>query len=110
MYRIPAFPQVMGFADISDMSSTPLSNQNPTVPKPEVDRSNWSTYSERVMNYLTSKGLKRHVMGTACKLVELVKRSGDYYKPGALLPLNDDKLEKHEKEQDEHEQKQASIH
>ena len=48
-------------------------------------------------------------MGTARKLVELVERSGDYYKPGALSPLNDDELEKHEKEQDEYEQKQASV-
>ena len=63
------------------------------------------------MNYLTSKGLKRHVIGTARKLVKLVERSGDYYKPGALSPLNlnNDELEKHEKEQDEYEQKQASV-
>jgi gag-polypeptide of LTR copia-type len=35
--------------------------------------------------------------------------NGDYYKPAALSLLNDDKLEKHEKEQDKYEQKQASV-
>ncbi|KAF8806793.1 hypothetical protein BYT27DRAFT_7223945 [Phlegmacium glaucopus] len=38
-------------------------------------------YAERVMNYLTSKGLKRHVTGTACKPIELVARAGAYYRP-----------------------------
>jgi hypothetical protein len=74
MFRSPAFPQVMGPANISDMSLTPLSNQTLTVPKLEADGSNWSTYSERVM---TSKGLKRHVLGTVCRPVELVERNRD---------------------------------
>ena len=100
----------MGPTDISDMSSTSSSNQIPTVPKLEADGSNWSTYSERVINYLTSKGLKRHVLGTAHKPVKLVERNGDYYKLNATSPLNDDELEKHEKDQDEYEQKQASVH
>ena len=92
------------------MSSTSLSNQIPTVLKLEVDGSNWSTYSERVMNYLTSKGLKRHVLGTAQKPVKLVEKNRDYYKLNATSPLNDDELEKHKKDQDEYEQKQASVH
>jgi hypothetical protein len=99
----------MSPADISDMTSTSSSNQTLTIPKLQVDGLNWSTYSERVMNYLTLKGLKRHVLGTAHRPVELVERDGDYHKPSALSPLNDEELERHEKEQDEYEQKQASV-
>jgi hypothetical protein len=80
MCQSPANPQVMGPADISDMSSTPLSNQTLTVPNLIVDGSNWSMYSERVMNYLTSKGLKRHIQGTACRLADLVERNREYYR------------------------------
>jgi gag-polypeptide of LTR copia-type len=99
----------MGPADISDMSSTPSSNQILTVPNLIVDGSNWSTYSERVMSYLTSKGLKRHVQGTARRPADLVERNGEYYRQGTLSPLNDEELEKHEKEQDKYKQKQASF-
>jgi gag-polypeptide of LTR copia-type len=105
----PAIPQVMGPANISDMSSTPSSNQTLTVPNLIADGSNWSMYSERVMNYLTLKGLKRHLQGTAHRLADLIERNGEYYRQGTLSPLNDEELEKHEKEPDEYEQKQASI-
>jgi gag-polypeptide of LTR copia-type len=100
----------MGPADISDMSSTPLSNQTLTVPNLIADGSNWSTYSERVMNYLTSKGLKRHVQGTVRRPADLVERNREYYRRGTLSPLNDKELKKHEKEQDKYKQKQASVH
>jgi hypothetical protein len=109
MCRSPAIPQVMGPTDISNMSSTPSLNQTLTVLNLIADGSNWSTYSERVMNYLTSKGLKRHIQGTVRKPADLVKRKGEYYRQGTLSPLNDKELEKHKKEQDGYEQKQASI-
>ena len=99
----------MGPADISDMTSTSTTNQGLTIPKLKPDGSNWTTYSERVMNYLTSKGLKRHVLGTARKPVDLEERGGKHYKPDSLTPLKDDEIEKHETEQDEYEQKQASV-
>lgn len=99
----------MGPTDISNMSSTSSSNQTLTVPKLQMDSLNWLMYSERVMDYLMSKGLKRHILGTAHKPVKLVKINGDLYKPGALVPLSDDKLKRHEKEQDNYEQKQASV-
>jgi hypothetical protein len=88
----------MSPADISDMTLTSSSNQTLTIPKLQVDGSNWSTYSERVMNYLTLQGLKKHVLGTAHRLVNLVERDRNYYNPGALSLLNDEELEKHEKE------------
>jgi hypothetical protein len=89
-----AIPQIMGPTDSSDMSSTPLLNQILTVLNLIVDGSNWSTYSERVMNYLTSKGLKRHVQGTVCRPADLIERNGEYYRRGTLSPLNDEELEK----------------
>jgi hypothetical protein len=91
------------------MSSTPLLNQTLTVPKLEADGLNLSMYSERVMNYLTSKGLKRHVLGTVRRPVELVERNRDYFKPRALSLLNDKELERHKKDQDEYKKKQASV-
>ena len=100
----------MGPADISDMSSTSASNATLNIPKLRSDSSNWATYSKCVMNYLTSKGLKRHVLGTARRPAELVERDGDLFKPNSIAPLNDDEVAKHEEEQDTYEQKQASVH
>jgi len=61
------------------------------------------------MNHLMSKGLKRHVLGTAWKLANLIECNRDYYKPNRLALLSDAELEKHKGEQDEYEQKQASV-
>ncbi|KAF8155630.1 hypothetical protein B0H34DRAFT_659656, partial [Crassisporium funariophilum] len=80
-----------------------------TLPKLKEDGSNWITYKERILNTLTSKGLKRHVTGSARKPTELIERSGDYYKPNSLSPLSDDQLEEHEKEVDIYDQKQAQV-
>ena len=85
----------MGPTDISDMSST-TNNQSLSLPKLKGDSSNWATYSERILNYLTSKGFRRHVQGTARKPETLTERSGSFYKFGSLAPLTDDELEKHE--------------
>ena len=79
------------------------------ITKLQADGSNWLTYSERVMKNLTSKGLKRHILGTAWKPAELIECNGSYYKPNGLTPLSDAELEKHEEGQDEYEQKQASV-
>ena len=120
--------EVMGLAnsDISDLSST---NNNPalSLPKLRSDSSNWATYSERVLNYLTSKGYCRHVLGTACKPEELVKCDGKYYRPAStivveskdpgntgkdpepLKPLTDEELEKHEDAVDLYIQLQAAV-
>ena len=97
----PATPQ-----DMSEGSSTQITS----LPKLQPDGSNWTTYQERVLNTLTSKGLKRHVMGTARKPVALSEMNGDYFKPGRLAPLSDEELEKHEQEQDLYDQHQATVH
>ena len=93
-----------------DLSSTSLTNQASAIPKLSADGLNWLSYSERVMNYLTSKGLKRHLLGTTRKPVDLIERDGGYFAPRHLGPLSDAEFEKHEEEQDEYEQKQASVH
>ncbi|KAF8797796.1 hypothetical protein BYT27DRAFT_7218939 [Phlegmacium glaucopus] len=97
----------MGPEDTSDVN--PASSQGLTIPKLQSNGSNWTTYAERVMNYLTSKGLRRHVTGTVRKPIQLVERVGEHYFPGLLAPLNEEELEKHEVEQDEYDQKQASV-
>ena len=98
----------MGPADISDMTSTP---NNPTLSLPKLrgDSSNWATYSERILNYLTSKGFRRHVQGTARKPETLSERNGSYYKSGSLAPLSDEELEKHEDSVDTYDQSQAAV-
>jgi len=100
----------MGPADISDMTSTTSSNQTLTIPKLRADSSNWATYQERILNYLTSKSLKRHVLGTARKPAEIeVKDDGSVHKKGSSTALTEDELEKYEEEVETYEQKQASV-
>ena len=94
--------------DISDMSST-TNNQTLSLPKLKGDSSNWATYSERILNYLTSKGFRRHVQGTARKPEILSERNGSYYKSGSLAPLSDEELEKHEDSVDSYDQSQAAV-
>ena len=98
----------MGPADISDMTSTP---NNPTLSLPKLrgDSSNWATYSERILNYLTSKGFHRHVQGTARKPETPSERNGSHYKSGSLAPLSDEELEKHEDSVDTYDQSQAAV-
>jgi len=93
--------------DISDIATTKRNVL--TIPKLRVDSSNWATYSDRLVNYLTSKSLKRHLLGTARKPVQVITRGGAFYKQGTLAPLTDEELEKHEDEQDDYDQKQASV-
>ena len=92
-----------------DMSES-LSTQITLLPKLQPDGSNWSTYQEWVLNTLTSKGLKRHIMGTAWKLVQLTELNGEYFKPGWFDTLSDEELEKLEQEQDLYDQHQATVH
>ena len=98
----------MGPADISDMSSTP-NNQSLSLPKLKGDSSNWATYSERILNYLTSKGFRRHVQGTARKPELLIESNGAFFKSGSLAPLTDEELEKYEETVDTYDQSQAAV-
>jgi len=95
--------------DITDMSSTSTSIQIASLPKLLSDGSNWPTYQECVLNTLTSKGLKRHVLGTAHKPEVPVEHNGSFYYQNSMNPLTDEELEKNEDEQDSYDQKQAAI-
>ena len=97
----------MGPDDITDMTSS--TNKVLSLPKLRSDSSNWATYSERILNYLTSKGYCRHVLGTVRKPETLDERNGAFYKLHSLAPLSDDELEKHEEETDIYDQKQAAV-
>ena len=79
------------------------------LPKLCSDGSNWSTYQECIPNYITSKGLKRHLLGTARKPVELMERSGSFYKGTNPDPLTEEEIEEHEDEEDKYEQQQATV-
>jgi hypothetical protein len=97
----------MGPDDITDMTSS--TNKALSLPKLRGDSSNWATYSERILNYLTSKGYRRHVLGIARKPEKLDERDGYFYKPRSLAPLSDDELEKHEVTVDLYDQMQAAV-
>jgi hypothetical protein len=87
-----------------------LHNRTPIhAPLKLGNSSNWATYSERILNYITSKGLRRHVQGTERKPEELDNRNGTFYKRHATAPLTDDELEKHEQDQDSYDQMQAAV-
>ena len=98
----------MSPADLSDMSST-NNNQALSLPKLRGDSSNWATYSERILNYLTSKGYRRHIQGTARKPETLTERDGSFYKAGSSTPITDEELEKHEDAVDTYDQMQAAV-
>ena len=67
------------------------------------------TYKEHILNNLTSKGLMRHVQGTACQPVQLTERNGSYYRPNKLSPLSDEDLKKHKDSVDSYDQKEAQV-
>ena len=93
--------------DIADMTSS--TSKALSLPKLRSDSSNWATYSERILNYLTSKGYRQHVLGIACKPERLEERNGSFYKTTSLAPLTDDELEKHEETTDLYDQMQAAV-
>ncbi|KAG6863104.1 hypothetical protein C0993_012832, partial [Termitomyces sp. T159_Od127] len=51
---------VMGPEDTYDVLSSKL-----TVPRLASDGSNWTSYQERITNAITSRKLRRHIVGTA---------------------------------------------
>jgi hypothetical protein len=86
--------------DSSCNVSLTLEAERTTIPKLCADGSNWTLYAERVMNYVISRGLRRHILGTTRKLVNLVEQNRAFHKPGQLAALTDEEVEKHEEEVD----------
>ena len=90
----------MSPAYLSDMSST-NNNQTLSLPKLRSDSSNLATYSERILNYLTSKGY------VAISKVPRINRKHSL--SATLAPLSDNDLEKHEDAVDTYDQMQAAV-
>ncbi|KAG6894007.1 hypothetical protein C0995_015334 [Termitomyces sp. Mi166 len=96
----------MGPDDTYDVLTTKL-----TILKLMADGSNWPTYQEHVTNAVTSKKLQRHLISTACKLAELVKRDGSFFhNNNSLSPMSDMDIEDHEELMEEWLQKEAQVH
>ncbi|KAF8164526.1 hypothetical protein BJ912DRAFT_863731, partial [Pholiota molesta] len=83
------------------------------IPKLAEDGGNWGSYKERVLNHLTSKGLARHVRGTARKPSSLVEKDGKHYRAGDSsekpTALTEEEIEKVETDLDTWETKQAQV-
>ena len=98
----------MGQHDVStgDTSSIKLTQ----LPKLVSDGENWLTYSERVMNAATARGLRRHLVGTALKPSTLIEKNGKFFLDASdTTPLSDDAIDKHETSVDSWEQKEAQV-
>jgi hypothetical protein len=79
------------------------------LPKLKDNGSNWITYRERIINTLTHKGLKQHVLGTTRVPDEIEIRSSKSYKKGGIIELTEEQLDAIEKYTDEYEQREASV-
>ncbi|KAG6852091.1 hypothetical protein H0H87_010975 [Tephrocybe sp. NHM501043] len=87
-----------------------ISTSKVTVPRLSADGSNWTTYSERVLNTLTSKKLCRHVMGKVHKLADLMEPKGFFFMgKNTLTPLSDKEIAAYEDEVELWEQKEAQV-
>ncbi|KAJ6544451.1 hypothetical protein B0H19DRAFT_957107, partial [Mycena capillaripes] len=81
-----------------------------TLPILQDDSSNWVHYSEILTTHAKSKGLHRHLAGTARRPADLVEDPvGDWNIAGTNMPLTDDELEAHEKKQDDYETKESKL-
>ncbi|KAG6912216.1 hypothetical protein DXG01_016348, partial [Tephrocybe rancida] len=97
--------QVMGPETTFDISTSKV-----TVPKLSADGSNWTTYSERVLNALTSKKLRRHVIGRAPKPADLHEHEGSFFLgQHTMSPLTDEEIADHEDAIELWEQKEAQV-
>lgn len=78
--------------------------------KLKADKSNWTVFRTRTVNYATAKGLRRTMNGTARKPTPLVERNGSLYLGAqSLTPLTDAEIEEHDTKVDEYEQKEAQF-
>ena len=81
-----------------------------TLPKLQEDGSNWVMYKEWIQNHLTSKGLLRHITGTARKPIEIEEHNGKVHKKGNVTAMTDDEFEAYLDSLDTYAQKEAQVH
>ena len=90
--------------------TTDIDGRKPTLPVLRDDSANWIKYSERITTHAKSKGLGRHLTGTARKPADLTEDAvGDWFLAGSNIPLTDDEVEAHEKKQDDYETKESKL-
>ena len=97
-----------GNETVSSSTALKLVQKLPTL---QEGSANWSDYKSRIVNHAVSKGLKRHLFGTARKPEKLVlQQDGKWYKEGSLLlPVEEAAVEKNEDAWDEYDQKEAQT-
>ncbi|KAG6839092.1 hypothetical protein H0H87_001657, partial [Tephrocybe sp. NHM501043] len=104
LHRIPNPPvlrstaqQVMGPETTFDISTSKV-----TVPRLSANGSNWTTYSERILNALTSKKLRRPA--------DLMEHEGFFFMgKNTLTPLSDKEIAAYKDEVELWEQKEAQV-
>ncbi|KAJ7446668.1 hypothetical protein FB451DRAFT_1054801, partial [Mycena latifolia] len=81
-----------------------------TLPMLQDDSSNWVHYSEIISTHAKSKGLHRHLAGTARKPADITQDVvGDWFLAGSIIPMTDTEVEEHEKKQDDYEMKESKL-
>ncbi|KAJ7780778.1 hypothetical protein DFH07DRAFT_729597, partial [Mycena maculata] len=81
-----------------------------TLPILLDDSSNWVHYSEIISTHAKSKGLHRHLAGTARIPADIIQDAiGDWYFDGTNIRLTDDEVKAHEKKQDDYETKESKL-
>ncbi|KAJ7161531.1 hypothetical protein C8R46DRAFT_904606 [Mycena filopes] len=81
-----------------------------TLPTLQDDSSNWVHYSEIMTTHAKSKGLHRHLAGTARPPADITQDvTGDWFLAGSIYPLTDDEVEAHQKKEDDYEMKEAKL-
>jgi hypothetical protein len=85
------------------------SSNKVSLPKLQDDGSNWVMYKERIKNHLTSKGLMRHLTGTARKPAEVEEKDGKVHKKGNARPMTDDELDTYLDTLDVYATKEAQV-
>ena len=66
-------------------------------------------YKERILNHLTTKGLLRHLTGTARKPLETEEKDGKVYKKRSTTVMTDDEFETYLDSIDMYAQKEAKV-
>src|SRR5271170_2702694 len=81
------------------------------LPKLAEDGLNWVLYQERLENAITAtKGLRRHLQGTARKPEPLEQKpNGQWYRQELTTALTNDEIDKHEDAIDIYEQREAQV-
>jgi hypothetical protein len=101
----------MGPATANEENPSSTSVRGINLPKLAEDGSNWVLYQERLENAITAtKGLRRHLQGTARKPEPLETRDDQkVYAKGGTVALTNDQIDAYEEATDIFEQREAQV-